>query len=132
MDPPCTPTRALPLLSLRRPRTKSSWQMPEPPRISSYDERILPKSLLYMLRLKSLVAMPPPPKARPGSATGKITTSPFNEHNSGLVWAESLRQAREMLQVWLSKSDEGITGTAEDIPSRQNRVHGRGDGLQAF
>jgi cytochrome P450 len=44
----------------------------------------------------------------------KITTPPFNERNSDLVWTESLRQAREMLQVWVSKSDEGTIGTAED------------------
>ena len=44
----------------------------------------------------------------------KITTPPFNERNSGLVWTESVRQAREMLQVWLSKGEEGINGTTDD------------------
>ena len=44
----------------------------------------------------------------------RITTPPFNEQNSGLVWSESLRQAREMLQLWVSKGKEGITRVSED------------------
>lgn len=44
----------------------------------------------------------------------KITTPPFNERNSSLVWAESVRQAREMRQSWLSKGSQGTVGTVED------------------
>ena len=44
----------------------------------------------------------------------KITTPPFNERNSSLVWTESLQQAKEMLRVWLSKGENGTTGTADD------------------
>jgi cytochrome P450 len=44
----------------------------------------------------------------------KITTPPFNERNSSLVWTESVRQAREMLQGWLSKGYDRTTGTVED------------------
>jgi hypothetical protein len=44
----------------------------------------------------------------------KITTPPFSERNSSLVWSESVRQAREMLQVWLSNGSEGTTGTVDD------------------
>lgn len=44
----------------------------------------------------------------------KITTPPFSERNSKLVWAESVRQAREMLQSWLSKGSTGTIGTIED------------------
>jgi hypothetical protein len=44
----------------------------------------------------------------------KITTPPFSERNSSLVWTESVRQAREMLQVWLSNGSQGTTGTVDD------------------
>ena len=51
----------------------------------------------------------------------RITTPPFNERNSGLVWRESLAQARDMLQSWISASSSsssvgggGITSTDSD------------------
>lgn len=39
---------------------------------------------------------------------------PFNERNSKLVWTESIRQAEEVLQHWVS-SDSSITETAKDM-----------------
>lgn len=44
----------------------------------------------------------------------KITTPPFNERNSSLVWTESVQQTREMLQGWLSGGSAGTTGIADD------------------
>ncbi|KAE9365155.1 cytochrome P450 [Stipitochalara longipes BDJ] len=38
----------------------------------------------------------------------RITTPPFNERNSSLVWKESLLQADGMLKSWITKSDEGV------------------------
>lgn len=35
----------------------------------------------------------------------KITTPPFNERNSALVWDESKRQATDMLKMWAAKPD---------------------------
>jgi cytochrome P450 len=43
----------------------------------------------------------------------KITSTPFNEQNSHLVWIEALRQADEVLQSWKS-SGTPITRTAKD------------------
>ena len=43
----------------------------------------------------------------------KITSSPFNERNSALVWNESKRQAMQMLAVWVSK-DEGVVNLQSD------------------
>ena len=44
----------------------------------------------------------------------KITTPPFNERNSGLVWAESLRQAQEIQELWAQQQGNPITTTAKD------------------
>lgn len=44
----------------------------------------------------------------------KITTPPFNERNSKLVWKESLRQAGEMQDAWFEDNKKPITSTAAD------------------
>ncbi len=44
----------------------------------------------------------------------KITAPPFNERNSGLVWAESLRQAQGMLDWWKNHDSKGVKSTALD------------------
>jgi cytochrome P450 len=45
----------------------------------------------------------------------RITTPPFNERNSDLVWRESIAQAGDMLQSWMSGSSAGgITNTDSD------------------
>ena len=44
----------------------------------------------------------------------KIVAAPFNESTNGLVWAESLSQARDMLGVWAHNGRAGTTGTALD------------------
>ena len=45
----------------------------------------------------------------------RITTPPFNERNSNLVWRESISQAGDMLQSWMSASSTGgITSTVSD------------------
>ncbi|OQU94990.1 hypothetical protein CLAIMM_01262 [Cladophialophora immunda] len=43
----------------------------------------------------------------------RITTPPFNERNSALVWSEAARQARDMLTVWIS-AGPGKAGTIRD------------------
>ena len=43
----------------------------------------------------------------------KITTPPFNERNSGLVWKESLRQAGEMHDGWIAEQ-RAVTSTSAD------------------
>lgn len=44
----------------------------------------------------------------------KITTRPFNERNSNLVWVESLRQAQDTLQWWTQHAGLGANTVAED------------------
>jgi cytochrome P450 len=46
----------------------------------------------------------------------RITTPPFNERNSSLVWKESLDQATGMLRSWAkrSKEDGGVSNTPND------------------
>ncbi|KAL9098342.1 MAG: hypothetical protein Q9163_005984 [Psora crenata] len=44
----------------------------------------------------------------------KITSPPFNERNSALVWKESLRQATDMHKFWVVQNEEGATSTAAD------------------
>jgi cytochrome P450 len=44
----------------------------------------------------------------------RITTPPFNERNSGLVWKESLRQAAAMLATWAPKSPRIVTSLVDD------------------
>ncbi len=45
----------------------------------------------------------------------RITTPPFNERNSNLVWRESTSQTEDMLRSWMSSgSERGITSTATD------------------
>jgi len=41
----------------------------------------------------------------------RITTPPFNEKNSNLVWRESLAQAGGMLGSWIDKGQAGVTRT---------------------
>ncbi|KAK4690121.1 hypothetical protein P7C71_g6603, partial [Lecanoromycetidae sp. Uapishka_2] len=45
----------------------------------------------------------------------KITTPPFNERNSGLVWKESLRQAEDMIKEWSAHREQGVNTTNEDM-----------------
>lgn len=45
----------------------------------------------------------------------KITASSFNERNMGLVWNESLRQAREMLEWWILQDGKGVRSTAKNM-----------------
>lgn len=44
----------------------------------------------------------------------KLTATPFNEQKSSLVWAESLRQACDMVDSWLLLEKEGLKSTSED------------------
>jgi cytochrome P450 len=44
----------------------------------------------------------------------KITTPPFNERNSGLVWKESLRQAGDLIKEWSEHRQQGVTSTSDD------------------
>ena len=44
----------------------------------------------------------------------KITAPPFNERISAMVWAESLRQAREMLDWWKNHNSNGVMTTDKD------------------
>lgn len=44
----------------------------------------------------------------------KITTPPFNERNSSLVWKESLRQAGDMIDEWSAHREEGVNTTSDD------------------
>lgn len=43
----------------------------------------------------------------------RITTPPFNERNSALVWREQIAQARDMLQLWMSGSSAGGIATTD-------------------
>jgi cytochrome P450 len=43
----------------------------------------------------------------------RITTPPFNERNSALVWDESKRQATDMLKMWAS-NPEGVVNPQSD------------------
>ncbi|TVY45728.1 Cytochrome P450 [Lachnellula subtilissima] len=43
-----------------------------------------------------------------------ITTPPFNERNSNMVWIESLRQAKGMLRSWSHAGEVGTTETSQD------------------
>ncbi|KAF4637518.1 hypothetical protein G7Y89_g575 [Cudoniella acicularis] len=47
----------------------------------------------------------------------KITAPPFNERNSGLVWVESLRQAKQMLHYWTTQLD-----VKKSIPNDTSRL----------
>jgi cytochrome P450 len=42
----------------------------------------------------------------------RITVPPFNERNSKIVWKESLRQASDLLEIWVAKGAEGATDTS--------------------
>ncbi|KAI1262025.1 cytochrome P450 [Xylariaceae sp. FL1019] len=44
----------------------------------------------------------------------KLTTPPFNERNSGLVWRESIAQAKGMMASWVQAADQGIVQTSSD------------------
>lgn len=44
----------------------------------------------------------------------RITTPPFNERNSSLVWKESLLQADAILRFWAGKGEAGVANTPED------------------
>lgn len=43
----------------------------------------------------------------------KLTATPFNEQKSTYIWAESLRQATDMRNQWMSQDSEGVT--SEDV-----------------
>jgi cytochrome P450 len=45
----------------------------------------------------------------------RITTPPFNERNSSLVWAESRRQAGDMLKMWTQKGRNGVPRMDKDF-----------------
>ncbi|KAL8736562.1 MAG: hypothetical protein Q9181_002372 [Wetmoreana brouardii] len=45
----------------------------------------------------------------------KLTATPFNEQKSSLVWAETLRQANDMLCSWSSHGRKGSTHASEDV-----------------
>jgi cytochrome P450 len=44
----------------------------------------------------------------------RITTPPFNERNSSLVWKESLLQADAMFKSWVRKCEDGVDNTPND------------------
>ena len=44
----------------------------------------------------------------------KITSPPFNERNSGLVWKEAIRQAIDMQESWVDHSKDEVTSTNAD------------------
>jgi cytochrome P450 len=44
----------------------------------------------------------------------RITTPPFNERNSSLVWKESLAQATGMLKSWMMIGKDGVTNVPND------------------
>ena len=44
----------------------------------------------------------------------KLTATPFNEQKSSLIWAESLRQACDMIEAWLPDTRGGSRSTTED------------------
>ena len=46
----------------------------------------------------------------------RITTPPFNERNSSLVWSESLVQAGEMLKLWV-ENGKGVSGGVPNTPN---------------
>lgn len=44
----------------------------------------------------------------------KLTTPPFNERNSSLVWQESLSQVKGMLDAWIECGAQGVRTTSND------------------
>ncbi|EOD45005.1 putative cytochrome p450 protein [Neofusicoccum parvum UCRNP2] len=44
----------------------------------------------------------------------KCTAATFNERNNRIVWAEALRQAREMRDYWTSRAAQGVSSAADD------------------
>jgi cytochrome P450 len=44
----------------------------------------------------------------------KLTATPFNEQKSSLIWADSMRQANDMLQSWLCYDFNGLKCAADD------------------
>ncbi|KAL2074669.1 hypothetical protein VTL71DRAFT_8448 [Oculimacula yallundae] len=44
----------------------------------------------------------------------RLTTPPFNERNSSLVWRESIIQAKDMMRFWTSVGGDGISKTTSD------------------
>ena len=44
----------------------------------------------------------------------RLTTPPFNERNSSLVWRESIVQANGMIKSWISKGRHGVVKTTGD------------------
>ncbi|KAF1957293.1 cytochrome P450 [Byssothecium circinans] len=45
----------------------------------------------------------------------KVTAASFNEQNNVLVWTESLRQGKQMLEYWVSAGRTGTTSLAHDV-----------------
>ena len=61
----------------------------------------------------------------------KITASSFNERTSNSVWDEALRQAHDMLQVWLQQGRAGTKDTVGDTTVLALHVFtGAGFGMQ--
>ena len=60
----------------------------------------------------SLLTIPKQTEGQQWQRHRKITASCFNEQNNDLVWAETVRQARGMLQYW--SSTDSVRSTAED------------------
>lgn len=50
----------------------------------------------------------------------KITTPPFNERNSALVWLESVRQAGELLEHWTTATTSTSTGWGHETKRKGN------------
>ncbi|KAL5326658.1 hypothetical protein ACEPPN_004346 [Leptodophora sp. 'Broadleaf-Isolate-01'] len=44
----------------------------------------------------------------------RLTTPPFNERNSSLVWRESITQTKGMIKSWISTGCEGVSKTTGD------------------
>ncbi|KAJ4385540.1 hypothetical protein N0V93_009969 [Gnomoniopsis smithogilvyi] len=44
----------------------------------------------------------------------RITAPPFNENNMTIVWHESLRQTRDMCELWSSAGEQGLKSCARD------------------
>ena len=60
----------------------------------------------------SLLTIPKQTEGQQWQRHRKITASCFNEQNNDLVWAETVRQAKGMLQYW--SSTDSVRSTAED------------------
>ena len=78
------------------------------------EEKISPSHSRFTSHLNSMARMSTRWKGAEWQRHRKITTPPFNERNSGLVWNESLRQARDMLKEWSECNKNGTNSTIHD------------------